>query len=160
MAKKLQTRSPLVINCGPGKTEQQWKDSLDINKMANRFVDIRNPELSMLEKAKEVADFRAVDMTMDFGAMVNRKKQMDRAWYRIPLQIRNEFNNNPEEFIKYYDDPNKRQEHLDRGFKPMTDEEWLAKIDKEEREGAKKGGPTVERAKKVEEKAPEDGAGQ
>lgn len=126
-ARNSKKRSPVVVVFDPkddrslSRTVQSHKDTCDINKMLRRYSDINKPKDRLFERADRVAMFGNFDMTQDLGSIKLQQKNLEKAWYQIPAEIRKQFKNDPRAFIAYVNDPANSEAATKQGLKRSSD---------------------------------------
>lgn len=120
----VQLRSPLTIDCknsgepGRSRTRQEHRRTQDINLMVKKHKDLNAVEaIKLYQRTDAVLQAGDFNMDNDYGAVVARKRVLDRAWLNIDAEIRKEFKNDPQAFINWVDDPKNQDEVIKRGFK-------------------------------------------
>jgi hypothetical protein len=117
------------------KTEQHRKDECDINKiMQSNPQSLRRQGFKPLQDAsEELAKLDRLDVPMTHEELYERKQQMEKQWYKLPLELRSEFGNDPYKFVDQLQDEQNNEKMYKLGVKqrpyiPQTQ----AEIDAEE----------------------------
>lgn len=91
----------LVRDYSDGRTKQSFKDDTDINKLLERSA--KGDSLSHLAKHGAIyADFTDIDDLMTAHARLTRGIAI---FNELPGEVRREFNQSPQAFFKYVNDP-------------------------------------------------------
>lgn len=97
----------------PTRTQQQFKDEVDINTIAKNFgitgrmpVNVRMPTFG---------DFEDV---VDYQTALNAARRASQSFMAMPAEVRARFENNPQRFLEFCSDPNNREEAIKLGLVP------------------------------------------
>lgn len=99
------------MNLLPSKTQQQFKDEVDINTIVNRFG--LTGELPDGARMPSYADF---DGVLDYHTAMNAVRGADEAFMAIPADLRAFFQNDPQNLIEFLADPQNRDQALELGL--------------------------------------------
>jgi hypothetical protein len=95
----------------PSLTQQHYKDKTDINKIMEK---VRKKGIMPPAGELMVADFSEIP---DLHTMLQKTRKVNDAFMRLPPEVRNNFRNDPERFIKYMSDPEKKDEQIKLGLR-------------------------------------------
>ena len=103
-------------NNEPSMTQQNFKDEVDINTIVERFGltgklpdDLREPSYG---DYTEVEDFQTA-----MNAVIKAKEE----FMKLPGNIRARFENDPQQYLEFFDNPDNRDEAISLGLvKPKT----------------------------------------
>lgn len=96
-------------DCGPEtKTQQQFKDEVDINTIVERFN--ATGELPPQTAFPSEQDFTE---TFDFQTSMNTIVKANQSFMELPAKARARFNNDPQKFMEFIHDP----ENMDEAIK-------------------------------------------
>lgn len=112
----------VTINDQPSKTQQQFKDQVDINNIMKKF---RNTgEITHLNrKAGVYLDSTTLPSYQDaLQAVINAHD----AFSTLSSDIRKRFQNDPAEMIKFLDDPKNNEEAVKLGLKEFKQQKPIA----------------------------------
>lgn len=91
--------------CGRGRTQYQYKDECDVNKIIQRYN--QTGEFYHMRKTEPV--YR--DMTaIDFEFMNNEIAKMEETFMQLPVEIRARFHYSTQEMLAFLDDDKNRDE--------------------------------------------------
>lgn len=97
--------SALDCSNDPTKTQQQFREEVDINTIVERFG--LTGELPTNLKVPQSGDFEAV---VDYQTALNQVIAAREAFMEMPAGIRARFKNNPQEFLEFCGNPENRAE--------------------------------------------------
>lgn len=103
----------------PGKTQQSFKDECDINRIMKRYAATGNIKHI---KNRQGAYLDLTDAPT-FEEALNIVKHAEYAFESLDSAIRKKFNNNPEEFLEFMDNPNNNDEAVKLGLKVQKQNE-------------------------------------
>lgn len=87
----------------PTRTQQQFKDDADINVIVERFGLTGDwPENFNMPTSDQFVE------SMDYHESLSRIREADAQFLTLPAHVREEFNNNPGELIKFLENPDNR----------------------------------------------------
>lgn len=112
MAKRpLEERTTVDFSDDPGRTQTQFKDDCDVNKIVERHT-----RLGVVEHVNRHQP-RYGDVTgVDFRAWQEKIIGVRAMFLELPAEVRARFNNAPEEFLDYVQDPNNGEELVRLGL--------------------------------------------
>lgn len=103
------------------KTEQAHKDQCDINKIIRKYD--RDGIITHIQKFEgQFGDMTGLDFRLAYEKIFNAKDLFN----KLPSKIRKRFMNNPEELLKFMEDPNNRQEAINLN---LIKSEWTEETD-------------------------------
>lgn len=101
-------------------TEQAHKDMCDVNKIIKRY-----DKTGLISHVSKI-EAKIGDLTGDdFKAMSDQIIEANNMFDKLPSEIRNRFRNNPEELLRFMEDPNNRDEAISLGLIAKTWKEHL-----------------------------------
>ncbi|QXP08210.1 MAG: internal scaffolding protein [Arizlama microvirus] len=117
-----------TINEEPTLTQQSDAQEANINVIMERYQT--SGQLPKMLQEGIYGDFSNVT---DYRTAVETIRAAEDAFYEIPAQIRQKFDNNPDNFIKFATDPSNKQALQEMGLanadkKPTIEEETLKAI--------------------------------
>lgn len=110
------------------KTQQQFKDSTDVNLIMKKY---RSMDRAILEHGRGASgvfgDFSSFGSYQDALDKVTRMRE---TFMDMPSDLRNRFGNDPEQLVKFLDDPKNDEESIKLGLRvkpevkvdPLVDE--------------------------------------
>lgn len=101
---------------GKGRTRQEFKDDADINLLLKRFGVTGKMPAPL--KAPQYGDFTQVD---DFESAMNALLDARDRFDALPASIRDEFDNDPQEFLDFVQDPENEDEAREMGLIPKKE---------------------------------------
>ncbi len=128
-------RVPVVSPCGDGAAQQQFKDDCDTNKIMQRFQ--KTGAIDHVAKHQPEYGFASGN---DYHQSMNIITKADSMFNDLPSNIRNEFNNNPQAFLEFVQDPKNAERANELGI-ALTDK---AAAKAAELPGAAKPGESVD----------------
>lgn len=105
----------------PSLTKQNFKDEVDINLIIKRFYATGQlpPSFNFQEKG------RGADLSdaVDFHQAMNLVKRTERTFSLLTAEQRKRFDNDPEKFLEFFQDPENYDEALELGLvqKPVPE---------------------------------------
>jgi phage internal scaffolding protein len=108
-----------TINNEPTKTQQQFADEVDVNNIMRKYQ--QTGELHHLNlKAGRYEDLTGLT---DYQEMLHAVKHAEETFNALPSDVRNKFDNNPQQLIDFLGDSNNRDEAIRLGLvnKTQTD---------------------------------------
>jgi len=103
----------ITINNKPSKTQQQYKESVDINNIIKKYKV--TGELSHLNRKQGV--YLDSANLPSYQEALNMVISANDQFAQLPSQIRKQFNNNPQEMISFLDNPQNDEEAIRLGLK-------------------------------------------
>lgn len=95
------------------RTQQQFKDEVDINTIAKNFgMTGRLPENVRMPTYE---DFSDVD---DYQSALNAARRAAQSFMQMPATVRERFHNDPQRFLAFCSDANNRAEAISLGLVP------------------------------------------
>jgi len=97
------------MDCGPEtKTQQQFRDEVDINTIVERFGQSGElPPTMQFPEAQEFAE------TFDFQTSMNVIRKAEESFAELPAKARARFQNNPQQFMEFIHN----EENIDEAVK-------------------------------------------
>lgn len=83
-----------------GKTQQHFAEECDINTIVNNFL--KTGQMPEDIKLPQFIDYEGV---FDFQTAMNTMMEAERNFMQLPAKFRAEFDNDPQEFLKYVENP-------------------------------------------------------
>lgn len=96
---------------GKGRAKQSMKDECDINKIMARFQVTGLIEFVNNREA-QYGDVTGIDLRTSLATVA----RADEMFSELPSSVRKEFNNDPEEFFNFVQDPENRSEAIEMGL--------------------------------------------
>lgn len=107
------SRDSGFLTCEPTRTQQQFKDEVDINQIAKNFgITGRLPENVRMPT---FGDFVDVD---DFQSALNASRRAMHSFMQMPAEVRLRFENDPQQFLAFCSNPGNRDEAVKLGLIP------------------------------------------
>lgn len=106
-----------TINELPTKTQQQFKDSCDLNKIMNQAR--RTGELPRQRAARGYYMDHTV-LPQDYQAALDIVIEGNNAFNNLSSQVRSTFKNDPKELLKFLSDPKNKEEAIKLGLIEAT----------------------------------------
>lgn len=107
-------RSGLDASQG-SKTVQSQKDEADINKIVRDFG-----VTGVLKQGVRIPTYGDFDSVSDYRTAIHAVREAQASFDALPSQLRNRFNNDPQEFIAFAANPDNKKEMADLGLlKPV-----------------------------------------
>nr|QJB20916.1 MAG: internal scaffolding protein [Microvirus sp.] len=109
-------------NTEPSMTKQEFTDECDINVIMRRFLASDfDPSVIPLTRSKPMyGDFTSVPES--YHAALNYVIDTENMFLTLPAELRYRFDNDPQKFLNFYDDPANAAELVELGLKPRTPE--------------------------------------
>lgn len=109
------------VDCSvePSRTKQSFKDSCDINKIIKGYDKnglITHLNEQMPQYHDMVHDGIIGGHAMDFHQAMNFVKNAEAAFAELPAELRKQFKNDPEEFLRFVDDPANQEAMVEMGL--------------------------------------------
>ena len=107
------------LDCGPeSKTQQQFKDEVDINTIVERFTRSGTmPEPMTFPQEQEFED------AFDFQSAMNVTVKARESFMTLPAKVRARFQNNPQEFMQFIHNEENFDEAIKMGIATKRPEE-------------------------------------
>lgn len=103
----------VTVNTEPSKTQQQFKDDVDINKIMAKHR--KTGMITHLNYREGVyGDFSEVK---DYQQSLETVMKAEDSFASLPSQIRNKFENNPQKLIEFLNDPKNNEEAINLKLK-------------------------------------------
>lgn len=103
--------SGLVCDPDEDRTQQQFKEEVDINEIVRRFG--LTGELPDVVRVPQYGDFTSV---VDFQTALNAVRSAAEGFLELPAQLRLRFNNDPQVLLEFMADPANRDEAVKLGL--------------------------------------------
>lgn len=107
-----------TIKCGPGKTQQNFKDQVDINRIMKKYEKTGD----LPQTASAIPQYGDYSNVTDYKTAVDRVNQAYSTFMELPAHIRAHVNNNPGDFIAFVENPDNIEKMHEFG---LLDEESL-----------------------------------
>lgn len=107
------TKRVSTINNEVSRTDQSYKDDCDVNKIIARAM--KTGQISHLSKYR--GQYADVSQITDLQGAMEAVQKANEAFMTIPAQLRKRFGNDPQEFIKYLQDPSNIEESIQLGLR-------------------------------------------
>lgn len=111
----------LVCEPGSSKTEQAHKKECDINNIIRKY-----DKAGLILQSQEFEDQVGNVTGVDFKTAMDLVTRSQQNFEKFPSHIRKRFKNSPEEFLKFMDDSNNRDEAIKLG---LIKREWTPETD-------------------------------
>lgn len=95
----------------PTRTQQQFKDEVDINNIAKNFG--MTGKLPQGVRMPTFGDFTEVE---DYQTALNAARWAQHSFMQMPAEVRLRFENNPQAFLAFCSDSNNREEAIKLGL--------------------------------------------
>lgn len=102
----------ITINTEPTKTQQQFTDQCDVNKIVAKYKTTGQFQ-HLTNKQGVYADFTKVT---DYHGMMNTVLNAQNAFGSLPSHLRARFENDPGKLLAFLQDPNNRDEAIKLGL--------------------------------------------
>lgn len=112
-------RDVVTINNEPSMTDQSQLKETDINHIYSKYM--KTGEINLINA--NVGRYADLTEITDLGEMLEAVKFAKETFMTIPGELRAKFDNDPENFIAYLNDPQNDEEAIKYGFKvkPKTE---------------------------------------
>lgn len=107
-----------TINDKPSKTQQQFKDQVDVNKIIQKYK--KTGDKSFLESSK-LGVYSDTTMFKDYQSSLNKVIDANNAFGALSSDIRLKFNNDPQQLITYLQNPKNKEESIKLGLRVKRD---------------------------------------
>lgn len=99
------------------RTDQQFKDDADINVIVERFgvTGERPPTMQWPEEAEFMETF-------DFQTSMNVIRKAQEAFGELPAKVRARFDNDPQKYMQFFNDPENAHEAVRLGIATKREE--------------------------------------
>ncbi len=125
-------RNSVVSPCGDGAAQQQFAEDCDVNKIMQRFQ--KTGAIDHVAKHQPEYGFAS---PMQYHDSMNLLTKADSMFNELPSNIRNEFNNNPQAFLEFVQDPKNADRAKELGI-ALSDKATKAALEAAELPGAAK----------------------
>lgn len=95
------------LNKEPSKTQQHFADSVNVNNIMKKYHNNLNNVPAPIAAAGVYGDF---SKAKSYQEMLNAINQSEESFGQLPSELRTRFENNPNNLIKYLDDPKNLEE--------------------------------------------------
>jgi phage internal scaffolding protein len=102
-------------------TEQQWKDECNVNNIIQKY-DKNQLITHVNEMEAHHGDMTGADYKMMMDKIINIRNKFD----QLPSSIRKRFQNSPEAYLAFMEDPKNRPEAIKLGLVKQT---WAEQLD-------------------------------
>lgn len=97
----------------PTRTQQQFKDEVDINNIARQFgITGRLPENVRMPTFEDFSD------VVDYQTALNAARRASQSFMEMPANVRERFRNDPQQFLEFCSNDANRQEAISLGLIP------------------------------------------
>jgi len=105
-----------TFNHEPSRTQQQFKDQVDVNKIMSKFkktgvINHLNSKSGVYSDLHEIPDL---------ASALNTVAKAQTAFMELPSELRKKFGNDPENLIKYLQDDKNIAESVELGLRIAT----------------------------------------
>lgn len=100
-----------AVSCGPGRTQQQFKDECDINTIVKRFR--LTGQVPVMVRVPQYGDF---DTVTDFKSAMDAVSAARDSFLAMPAEVRARFKNDPGEFVEFCSVPENLPEMVKLGL--------------------------------------------
>lgn len=133
---------------GPSRTKQEFRDECDINKIMSRYE--KTGILNHVNKYQgQYGDFSNVTTYEDAFDQLQKANEM---FMTLPARVREKFQNEPQNFIKYMEDPKFYQEQLKLGLRKHSPEQEKKIESQKATKAAKAAASAQEKSKAADKK--------
>ncbi len=118
--------SEFAIECGGGRTKQEFRDECDINVLMARYE-----RSGVLPTARLSNPFYvdAADLP-DYQASLQLVRDAHESFEALPARVRSEFDNDPEKFVAFASDPKNKDQMRDWGLgRPVEPEPSVQRVE-------------------------------
>jgi phage internal scaffolding protein len=98
----------------PSMTKQSFKAECDINNIVRDFTPQYMAELTMLNQ--QAGLYQDLPDTIDYQMSLEALRQTDAAFASLPAKIRARFDNDPAQFLQFFNDPANQEEAIALGL--------------------------------------------
>lgn len=106
------------IVCGPSRTKQAMKDECDINNIMKRYKTT-----GLITHVKQnPGEYADVSEVSDYRTSLNRIKNAEKNFSRLPATLRARFDNNVADFLDFASNPDNLEEMTKLGIIPKGKE--------------------------------------
>ena len=107
------SREAALICPEPTRTQQQFKDEVDINTIAKNFgITGRLPENVRMPTFEDFSDVE------DYQTALNAGRRASQSFMQMPANVRERFRNDPQLFLEFCSDARNRAEAVSLGLVP------------------------------------------
>lgn len=99
------------VKCGPGKTQAQFKDECDINRIMKRYKNTGIPPAA--RRGGVYGDFSNVG---DYREALEKIQEAEEDFASLPSEVRSRFKNDPGRLIAFVSDPKNADEAVKLGL--------------------------------------------
>lgn len=100
------------IDYPPSKTQQQFKDECNVNKIIEKYL--KTNEMTHLKQNKGV--FADLTHISDYQDSLNKVIEANKSFMELNAQTRNRFGNDPQQLINFLADDSNRDEAIKLGL--------------------------------------------
>lgn len=101
-----------TINNDPSMTQQQFKDECDINNIIKKYSS--TGQITHLARSQGV--YADLSKIQDYQHSLNQVLEAEQAFGTLPAVIRERFQNNPAELVKFVSNPKNLEEGIKLGL--------------------------------------------
>lgn len=101
-----------TVNNEPSLTQQQFKDSANINNIMKRYASTGQ----FTHLSNKIGQYSDLSTITDYHSMVNQVVRAESTFMDLPADIRKKFRNDPGELITFLGDPTNYDEALKLGL--------------------------------------------
>jgi phage internal scaffolding protein len=98
----------------PSMTKQSFKAECDINNIVRDFTPQYMAELTMMNL--QSGKYQDLPDQTDYQMALEQLRQTDEAFASLPAKIRARFDNDPAQFLEFFQNPDNQQEMIDLGL--------------------------------------------
>jgi len=103
-----------TINSEPSKTQQQFKDMCDVNKIIAKFK--KTGQITHISSSS--GQYMDISNKPDYLTAMNTIVQAQQSFMQLPAKLRKRFDNDPAQLLEFVHDEKNRQEAIDLGLVP------------------------------------------
>nr|QJB19807.1 MAG: internal scaffolding protein [Microvirus sp.] len=119
----------------PSLTQQHFKDECDINCIMDRYASTGVLTNGLSTRAPIFDDF---SVTFDYHSAKNKMIEAEMLFMELPARVRDAFENNPENLLRFIANEENREEAIELGLisRPQANEMVREAVEKPREEGA------------------------
>lgn len=103
-----------VPDTGPSRTKQSFSEECDINNIMKKFE-----KTGIIDHARKYeGNYGDFTGAVDYHTAMNIVREADEMFQSIPATIRKRFDNDPQKFLEYVDNPENEDEMREMGLLP------------------------------------------
>jgi phage internal scaffolding protein len=106
-----------TINNEASKTDQQWKQDVDVNSIMKKYISGKG----ITHLAKIRGTYADVSNVPDLATAMQQLKTADELFMGLPAALRAKFENDPAKMVEYLQDPKNNEEAVKLGLKTKVE---------------------------------------